>query len=367
MMRVVTVVGTRPQLVKAAALSRYVRERHVEVLVNTGQHYDYEMSQLLIEELSLPSPDYDLGVGSGTHAFQTGETLMRVERVLLKERPDMVLVYGDTNSTLAAALAAAKLNMSVGHVEAGIRHHDRSVPEEVNRVVTDALATLLFCPTEHAVANLRAEGRSDGVYWTGDVMYDLLLGYVEQARRDSRILRRLGLECGRYFVATVHRASNTDAPDALRNIFSALIEAEQTVVIPLHPRTRQALEALGMLEQVEAAERLLIVPPVGYIDFLALQMHAALILTDSGGVQKESYLLGVPCVTLRPYSPWPETVVEGWNMTVSPDKTAILNAIRRARASDVERSTGAFGNGHAAEAICDVLGNWEATALGTSG
>ena len=358
LLRIATVVGARPQFIKAAPVSRAIGAHNArdpsrrihEVLIHTGQHYDHEMSVVFFAELGLPDPAHHLGVGSGTHAVQTGEMLKGLEAVLSTERPALVLLYGDTNSTLAGALAAAKLHIPVAHVEAGLRSFNRRMPEEINRVVTDHLSTWLFCPSDEAVRNLSREGIDKGVHVVGDVMYDVMRWTLGRAAGRS-VLERLRLHPGGYAVATVHRAENTDDRDRLRGIFSALESlAEQgtRVVVPLHPRTRHALEALGT-----ALTHVQVIPPASYEEMLALQANAQVIFTDSGGVQKEAYWLGVPCVTLRAETEWVETVREGWNTLAGADSGRILAAARRARPARRERT--AYGDGEAAARVVDVL------------
>jgi UDP-GlcNAc3NAcA epimerase len=315
-MKVASIVGARPQFIKAAAVSRVLRATRgvEEVLVHTGQHYDENMSEVFFQELEIPAPDYNLGIGSGSHGSQTGRMLETLERVLLKEKPDWVLVYGDTNSTLAGALAAVKLHIPVAHVEAGLRSFNRRMPEEINRVLTDHASDLLFAPTQAAVENLRREGISEErIHLVGDVMYDAALYYGEKARRESRILERLKLKSKEYVLATVHRAENTENPSRLRAIAEGLCEVskEISVVFPAHPRTRKALERYGLLWEVEA--RLILIEPVGYLDMVMLEQNARLIATDSGGVQKEAFFYRVPCVTLRTETEWVELVELGWN------------------------------------------------------
>ncbi|HKA54398.1 MAG TPA: UDP-N-acetylglucosamine 2-epimerase (non-hydrolyzing) [Candidatus Binatia bacterium] len=317
-MKIVTVVGTRPQFIKCGPLSRELRKVAIEVLVHTGQHYDENMSDVFFRELDIPCPDYHLGVGSGSHGAQTGEMLGKVEEVLLSEHPDYVLVYGDTNSTVAGALAAAKLNIPVIHVEAGLRSFNRRAPEEINRVIVDHVSTFLFCPTTTAVNNLVAEGITQGVHLVGDVMYDALCHNLRTAERTSRVLERLRLHPRAYLLASVHRAENTDRPDNLGNIlraFTALVEPGQTVVFPVHPRTRERLRELGE----DRHANLLTIAPVSYFDMLVLEKNAKIILTDSGGVQREAYWLRVPCVTLRDETEWVETVAAGWNTLAGTD------------------------------------------------
>ncbi len=353
-MNILTIVGARPQFIKAAPVSQALRARHREVLVHTGQHYDANMSDVFFAELGIPEPNANLGIGSGSHGQQTGRMLMAIEEVLLAERPDWLLVYGDTNSTLAAALAAVKLGVPVAHVEAGLRSFNRAMPEEHNRVLTDHCADLLFCPTLTAVKLLAAEGLTAGVHLVGDVMVDALRQHAELARQRSDALARLGLGPQGYLLATVHRPYNTDAPEALRSIFAAFgdicQQRHQPVVLPLHPRTRRQLDAWGL--HPPASVRL--IDPVGYLDMLALEQAAALILTDSGGVQKEAYAFAVPCITLRPETEWVETVQAGWNVVVGADRDAIVQAATQHRWPDGPPPP-LFGDGHAAERIAAVL------------
>jgi UDP-N-acetylglucosamine 2-epimerase len=324
-MKVVSIVGARPQFIKSAPVSRELRRVVHEVLVHTGQHYDDCMSGVFFRDLHLPEPDYHLGVGSGTQAKQTGEMLHKVEDVLLAEQPQAVLVYGDTNSTLAGALAAAKLHIPVAHVEAGLRSFNRSMPEEINRIMTDHLSTLMFCPTETAVKNLGREGLIKGVHLVGDVMYDAFLEGVEVAKKASTILERLNLRGRSFIVATVHRAENTDQLRRLEGIVAALLtlaRAGETVVFPVHPRTQNQLGKLSF----ETHDRFMQIEPVPFFDMMALQSMAQLILTDSGGIQKEAYWLQVPCLTLRDDTEWTETVESGWNRLVGADSRRILQA-----------------------------------------
>jgi len=324
-MKIMSVVGARPQFIKCAPLSRELRKDHREIIVHTGQHYDPDMSAIFFAELQIPEPDYNLEVGSGPHGKQTGEILARLEPVLLKEQPDRVIVYGDTNSTLAGALAAAKLHIPVAHVEAGLRSFDRTMPEEINRVVADHLSDLLFCPTHTAVHSLSSEGIRAGVHFVGDVMVDALSFYRDLALRQSGILKRLGLREKGYLVVTVHRPANTDRRTNMENIIGALGEAGNPVVFPLHPRTRKYLKDYGLLDQLPPAIR--ITEPLGYLDMLSLMASAEKILTDSGGIQKEAYLFRVPCITFRENTEWVETVEDGWNILVGADRMKITRAI----------------------------------------
>lgn len=351
-MKIVTVVGARPQFIKCAPVSRELQKEHQEILVHTGQHYDPDMSGIFFEELHIPKPDYHLDVGSASHGKQTGEILAKTEEVLIKEKPDLVLVYGDTNSTLGGALAAAKLHIPVAHVEAGLRSFDRTMPEEINRVVTDHISDLLFCPTQTSVDNLAAEGITKGVYLVGDVMADALAYNKELALKNSRICETLGLKTGTYLVLTVHRASNTDSQDAMNAIIGALKESGMPVVFPVHPRTKKYLQNYGLWEHMP--ENIRITEPLGYLDMLCLMSHAQKILTDSGGVQKEAYMLGVPCITLRENTEWVETVEAGWNVLVGADKERIIKEIYRGGFEKQDPST-CFGEGKTAEMIIAVL------------
>ncbi len=346
--KIANVVGARPQFIKAAAVCRVLRAREgvTDLLVHTGQHYDFGMSDVFFEQLSLPQPDRYLGVGSGSHGAQTAAMLVALEEVVVAEKPDLVLVYGDTNTTLAAALAAAKLHVPVGHVEAGLRSFNREMPEEINRVVADHLSALLFCPTQVAVDNLRTEGIERGVHMVGDVMNDVL--QLSLAHKRDAALGDAGVTPGDYYLMTLHRASNTDDPARLEAIVRAVGKLDHVVVFPVHPRTRKALESAG----IKPDERVRVVDPAGYFDFLALQASAKAILTDSGGVQKEAYMLGVPCITLREETEWTETVDAGWNVLVGADAEKIIAAAERT--PPVARPD-LYGDGHAAECIADLM------------
>jgi len=358
---ILTVVGARPQFIKAAPVSQALRARHREVLVHTGQHYDAGMSDIFFAELGIPQPDINLGIGSGSHGQQTGRMVMAIEEVLLAERPDWTLVYGDTNSTLAGALAAVKLGVPVAHVEAGLRSFNRAMPEEHNRVLTDHCADLLFCPTATAVELLAAEGLTTGVHLVGDVMVDALRQHADLARRRSEVLARLGLRPQGYCLATVHRPYNTDVPENLRSILAALGDIHQQTgrpaVLPLHPRTRGRLEALALTPPAGV----LLIDPVGYLDMLALEQAAALILTDSGGIQKEAYTFAVPCITLRPETEWVETVQAGWNVVVGADRGAIVQAATQRRWPEGPPPL-LFGDGQAAGRIVAALEGAHASA-----
>jgi UDP-N-acetylglucosamine 2-epimerase len=349
-MRIVSIVGARPQLVKAAAVSRCLRERHTELLVHTGQHYDYELSQVFFDELGVPAPDVNLGVGSGPPGAQTGRMIAGIEEVLAAERPDRVMVYGDTNSTLAGALAAAKLALPLVHVEAGLRSFDRHMPEEINRVIADRLSDLLLCPSQTAVDNLAREGIRLGVHLIGDVMADLVCALAPAARSRSAAWTRYGVEAGRFLLATVHRAENTDDPDRLRAIIDALNVLDEEIVFLAHPRTRRVMET----QRMTLRPHVRLAPPVGYLDMLALQQAARLILTDSGGLQKEAYWLGVPCVTVRDVTEWTETVDTGWNVLTGADRDRIVQAVRTACPPAARPPL--YGAGRAVRQLVDLMG-----------
>lgn len=350
-MKVLSVVGARPQFIKAAVVSRVLRRQHTEVLVHTGQHYDKTMSAVFFEELNIPEPTYNLGIGSASHGAQTGAMLAAIEEVLLTEQPDALIVYGDTNSTLAGALAAAKLHIPIAHVEAGLRSFNRRMPEEINRLLTDHMSKWLFCPTKKAQTNLREEGIRTGIWLVGDVMVDALQENLPIALARSDIQQRLGLETNGYYLATLHRAYNTDNPRRLGSILYALSELSLPAILPAHPRTAKAIEAADL----KVSSNVRSIPPVSYLDMLTLEANASRVLTDSGGVQKEAYLIGVPCITLREETEWEETLVEGWNQLAGADPDAILSAV--SRPIPVEPRPPLFGDGKASQHIVSILSN----------
>lgn len=358
-MKILTVIGTRPQYVKAAPVSRKIRQHFNEILVDTGQHYDYNMAGVFFEELHIPKPDYNLGVGSASHGKQTGEMLIRLEEVVLKEKPDAVLVYGDTNSTLAGALVASKLQLPIFHVEAGLRSFNKRMPEEINRIMTDHVSTLLFAPTDSAVENLKNEGITDFVYNVGDVMYDAVQ-YNMKIASETRDLNKFGVKPGEYFLATVHRAENTDNPDQLQRIMEAFLDLNQAVIVPLHPRTRNRLQELDVFARLHGSSNVKIVDPVSYLDMLLLEWNAKGIITDSGGVQKEAYFAQKPCFTLRQQTEWIETVQVGWNELVDLQSMDLNEVIQNKISSLPPYVHGLYGDGDAAghivERIRDYMG-----------
>jgi UDP-N-acetylglucosamine 2-epimerase (non-hydrolysing) len=352
--KILCVVGARPNFIKIAPLfEEFKRYKTIKpILVHTGQHYDFEMSQVFFQELKIPKPDYNLEVGSGTHAWQTAKIMEKLEPVLLKENPNLVTVVGDVNSTLAGALAAAKLHIPVAHIEAGLRSYDKTMPEEINRVLTDHISTLLFCPTKTAIKNLKKEGIKKGVYNVGDITYDTFLKYIGIAQTKSQILKKLNLKPKSYFLLTFHRPSNVDNLGNLKNILEAIGESGEKVVFPIHPRTKKRLRKLKHLNICKLTN-LQFIGPVGYIDMLCLEKNAKKIITDSGGVQKEAYWVKVPCITLRNTTEWVETVKNGWNILVATNEKKIMKAIRSFNPKRKQYKY--FGNGKATKKIVKIL------------
>jgi UDP-GlcNAc3NAcA epimerase len=358
-LKIATIVGARPQFVKAAVVSRAFQkaEKFDEVMIHTGQHYDENMSDVFFKEMEIAKPQYNLGIGSCGHGRQTGRMLEAIEQVLLTERPEWTVVYGDTNSTLAGALAAAKLHIPVAHIEAGLRSFDRRMPEEINRVLTDHSSDLLFTPTKTASRNLEREGVPlPAIQLVGDVMYDAALCYGRRAEEQSAVIEDLGLSKKQYILATLHRAENTDDIQRLQVIVHALgaIAREIQVVLPIHPRTRKLLRDIGMIEEI--ARHVRIIEPLGYLDMIMLEKNAKLIATDSGGVQKEAFFHSVPCVTLRETTEWTELLELGWNRLIPPlNVAAIESGLREALESSPVRQANPYGDGHAAERIVQTL------------
>ncbi|HUQ86870.1 MAG TPA: UDP-N-acetylglucosamine 2-epimerase (non-hydrolyzing) [Vicinamibacterales bacterium] len=350
-MKILTVVGARPQFIKAAAVSRPLRQRHQEILVHTGQHYDEAMSDRFFKELDLPKPEIELGIGSGSHGQQTGRMLIGIEAAITQHRPDRVLVYGDTNSTIAGALAAVKMHVPVAHVEAGLRSFNRAMPEEINRVVTDSLSALLLCPSDVAATNLRNEGITSGVHVVGDVMADVLEKFGGNANT-AAVLEGFGVREGEYYVATIHRAENTDDESRLRSIIDALSELPLPVVFPAHPRVKAAMAGAGIVPGANVT----VSEPVGYASMIAIAKHARAILTDSGGLQKEAYWLGVPCVTLRGETEWVETIAAGWNVLAGAERHRITDAVKNCQTPSARPAL--YGDGGAAERIIEAITTW---------
>src|SRR3989442_6978367 len=348
--KIASVVGARPQFIKAAPVSREIRQHHEEILVHTGQHYDENMSDVFFETLDIPRPNYTLGVGSASHGRQTADMMRGLEEVLEKENPNFLLVYGDTNSTLAGALVAAKMGIPLGHVEAGLRSFNRQMPEEVNRVVADHLSSLLFAPTETAVENLTREGITRGVHMVGDVMYDVALQSA-QAARSRDILSRLSLTRGEYLLVTLHRPQNVDERETLSAIVEALVHAGRPVVFPVHPRTRKNLVAFDLWDRLQAKVKA--IEPVDYLDFIVLLMRSSKVVTDSGGAPKEAYFFRLPCGTLPDETEWIETLEDGLNGLLRTETDEILPAIEKFNPEGTKSKS--FGDGHAAEKIARIL------------
>ncbi|EDL64358.1 non-hydrolyzing UDP-N-acetylglucosamine 2-epimerase [Bacillus sp. SG-1] len=349
-MKIITVIGARPQFIKAAPVSRVLREHVQELIIHTGQHYDANMSDIFFEELNIPKPDYQLAIGSGSHGKQTGEMLAGIEEIFLKEDPDYVLVYGDTNSTLAGSLAASKLHIPIIHIEAGLRSFNKKMPEEVNRILTDHISEFLFCPTDTAVENLKNENITKNVFNIGDVMYDAVLYNQGLAKEKSQILNTHDLLDKDYHLITIHRAENTDDPDRIKNILEALNEIDTLKLWPIHPRTKNVLSNMGY--DLDKVHNLKVIEPVGYLDMLTLESKAKKIITDSGGVQKEAYFMRVPCVTVREQTEWVETLQFDANILTGTDKAKILEAVEK---EGTPEYLNVFGDGHAAEKILNII------------
>lgn len=355
-MKIVTIIGARPQFIKAAAVSRVIREKHQEILVHTGQHYDNNMSEVFFEELHIPKPDANLGVGSGTHARQTAEMMIGIEDILLNERPDYLLVYGDTNSTLAGAIAASKIHVPVIHVEAGLRSFNMRMPEEQNRILTDHISTLLLCPTEVAVTNLKNEGMTSGVYNVGDVMCDAVLYYsqlLDDHDGDYYFAHLKGLfgdikRIPKWYLSTIHRAENTDAIEKIQTILEAFEQLDYPVIFPVHPRTKLLVQKLAANH---AYHNILFIEPMGYLDMLYFVKHAEKIVTDSGGLQKEAYILKTPCITVRDQTEWVETLNGNHNILAKPVAADILDKVKNTVIDQGNRKD-YYGQGHAADEIC---------------
>ena len=347
-MKVITIIGARPQIIKLAALSKELRKYFTEIIVHTGQHYDIEMSKVFFDELKIPRPDYNLEVGSTTyHTEQIAKIIVRLEKVLLKEKPDLVLVYGDTNSTLGGALCTKKLNIPTAHIEAGMRSYN-DIPEETNRFLTDHIVDIYFCSTEVAVQNLKKESITKNIFLIGDVMIDTLVQNIRIAEKKSVILDKLNISPKSYFLATVHRAHNTDNKEKLNSIVEALVESGEKIILPLHPRTKKYLIEYSLQSKLKNSE-VIITKPAPYLDMLLLEKNAAKIITDSGGIQKEAYFFNVPCITMREATEWTETLDEGFNVLVGSNKQRILDAIKHFEIKGKSKDT--YGRGEASKKI----------------
>ncbi len=352
-MRIFSVVGARPQFVKLAPLHKAIKVHHQHVIVHTGQHYDYKLSQSFFEELHIPDPDYNLGVGSGSQGAQTGKMMEEIEKVFINDRPDLVVVYGDTNTTLAAGIVAAKMGLPLVHVEAGLRSYRRSMPEEINRVVTDHLSNLLLCPSPPSVQNLEKEGITEGVAVVGDVMTECLLS-IESTLDDSAP-EKLGLMKGEYVLATIHRQENADSRENLGAIIGAMCQYDGEVVLPLHPRTAKNITSWGLMDKLTDSGNVMVMEPMDFLTFTAIERHARKIMTDSGGVQKEAYFWGVPCVTVRDETEWTETLEGGWNVLTGASQERILEALHRSRPENGR--TVVYGDAHVSSRIVDQIEN----------
>lgn len=348
-MKIITIVGARPQFIKAAPVSKALRTEHEEIIIHTGQHYDANMSDIFFNELKIPKPDYNLEIGSGFHGMMTGRMLEKLEEIYLKEKPDFVLVYGDTNSTLAGALAASKLLIPVIHIEAGLRSFNKAMPEEQNRILTDHISDLLLVPTEDAIKNLKNEGILKGVYNVGDVMYDAVLMFKKIAKAKEYLLKELQVNSNEYILTTIHRAENTNDINRLKSMIAALNECGEKIVLPLHPRTKKFINDYGL----KFNENIKVIDPIGYLEMLMLEENSKMIVTDSGGVQKEAYFMGKPCITMRGETEWVETVECGWNVVVGTDKDKILYNIKNFKPANKQEAI--FGDGNASKKILNII------------
>ncbi len=351
-MKIISVVGARPQFIKLAPLSREIRKDFEEKIIHTGQHFDEEMSKLFFEQLEIPLPDYNLGIAGGNHGEQTGKMLIALEEVLLKESPALVIVFGDTNTTLAGALSAAKLQIKCLHVEAGLRSFNRAMPEEINRIVADHTSDYLFAPTQTAINNLKNEGLKKKTFLSGDIMVDSLANNLEKATKYSNIIDELHLKPASYYLLTLHRPYNVDDPDNLALLLSKLSEIKEQIVFPIHPRTRQIIGN----NKIKIPGNILTIKPAGYLDFINLELNANKIITDSGGIQKEAYLLKKPCITVRPETEWVETVEAGWNRLVGLDSEKLADTIEKFNPTGEQKPI--FGEFSVAEKMVNILRNF---------
>jgi UDP-N-acetylglucosamine 2-epimerase len=351
-MKIASIIGARPEFVKEAPLFRRLAGKNEEFIIHTGQHYDYLMSKVFFDELGIPEPKYNLEVGSGLHGKQTADMLEKTEQALLIEKPDIVVVSGDTNTTLAGALAAKKLGIRLAHIESGMRSFDKTMPEEINRIITDHISDVLFCSTVAAAKNLKKEGITKNVFMVGDIMVDSIMENMPLAENKSRILEKLELSKKQYLLATVHRASNTEEKSNLKSIIDAFLDSKEKIIFPVHPRTRKKLEEFGLINNLEESNAALI-DPVSYLDMLVLEKNARKILTDSGGMQKEAYYFKVPCITLRDSTEWVETVKDKWNILVGADKKKIIHAISNFNPKGRQKED--YGKGNAGRRIAQII------------
>jgi len=352
MKKIASVIGARPQFIKVYPLAKELDKKFSHIIIHTSQHYDYRMSKIFFKDLNIPKPKYNLGIGSGKHGEQTGKMLIELEKTLLKVKPQLVLVYGDTNSTLAGALAAAKLHIPVAHIEAGMRSFNKRMPEEINRIVTDHISDILFCSTNTAVKNLQTEGIQKHIYLVGDIMLDAFLNVLKYADKKSKVLYTHKLVPKQFSLLTIHRASNTDNPRNLSSIIYALIKSKQKIIFPVHPRTMKYLKRYRLLKAIKSSS-IKIIEPISYLDMIKLQKESRHILTDSGGIQKEAYFLKIPCITLRHETEWVETLQYGWNMLVGTDSKKILTAIQQFKPNKKHPSL--YGQGKCSEKIVKII------------
>ena len=345
-MKIITVLGARPQFIKAALLSKELRKKNQEIIIHTGQHYDTEMSDIFFKQMNISAPDHNLEIGSGSHAYQTAKMMIKLEKIFILENPDLILVYGDTNSTLAAAVTAAKLNISVAHVEAGPRMFDKTVPEETNRIITDHLSSLLFAPTPGSIHNLRNEGLNEGIYLTGDVMFDNFKYFSKNAEKHLKILKKLDLTKKNYILTTIHRARNTDSIKNLKIIVESLLKISEVekIVFPVHPRTKKYLKKHFLYDKLDKNPNIKLINPVGYLDMLILTKNAKKIITDSGGLQREAYFAQVPCITLDKSSAWPETVEDNWNLVIYGTSEKITQSALHFKPNYTQNNVFGYGN-----------------------
>jgi UDP-N-acetylglucosamine 2-epimerase (non-hydrolysing) len=350
-MKIISIVGARPQFIKLASLSKELRKYHNEIIVHTGQHYDFELSKIFFTELMIPDLDINLEVGSASHGAQTGEMLRRIEKILIKEKPELVIVFGDTNSTLAGSLAATKLHIKIAHVEAGMRNFDKEKPEEINRIVTDHISDILFAPTKTAINNLKNEGIEKNVHLVGDIMYDGLLEIKYIADKKSKILNKLKLKNKTYILLTIHKQKNTNNRERLEKIVNAITSLNETIVFPAHPRTLKYLKKYNLDDNIKNSN-VKIIKPLGYIDFIKLLKNSKKVITDSGGIQKEAYILKIPCITLRE-TEWIETVKEGWNIVVDINVNKIIECVNNFNPKKDQKKF--LGDGHACKKIVEII------------